>query len=620
MDADKLVQALSVAWGGVQLYPDPAAVPAFVQAVDTIGEFANSSVVLSVGVDGFEVDSEVVATAHGAADRLVQALFAHRVETLWVESAPTPEEIIHFFRTVVEDSEEGDLDLATRLGLEGFTAIGLRCHDLLEDRDDDEEDLTPEIERDPDVQALFEADSVQRLADRIMESESPEKAAAEFVEVFRRSYDKVTHGDPAGLERVVQSFVDAFFRLDHDVRGPIFGSIVDLREEPAFQNFLDQLSADELAELAAEVENSALPLLVEYARVVTEMQGRDPGLVAKVMGDDRVLEARGTVAGTVGIHLAEFLSADSTHAASAETIAAEVAALDDHRRPGWSVLSDLFAIEERNERLQRMLRIWVAKMNGALKAQTFSDAVAWLDVVRQTELDPRLVDEAYNHLASDENLEILTTGEADDSDLRDELLQELSHRAGGRVLERLATEEDAGRRHLLIDVVTEIARVDLRSVLPGLSDPRWFVVRNLAIALGKSGRKAAADPLAGLSDHEDHRVRIEALRALLLCLGPASVDHLVAGLADDHERVRSAAAYLLATLDDDQVIPALGSVLRDEGASVEARVAAIRALGRRSNETSDELLHEVANTRVRFSQSARALRTAARTALRSGHA
>jgi hypothetical protein len=616
MGADKLVQALSVAWGGVQLYPDPAAVPAFVQAVDTIGEFANSSVVLTVGVDGFEVGSEVVPTAHGAADRLVQALFAHRVESLKVQAAPTPEEIINFFETVAEDAKEGDLDLPTRLELSGLTAIRIRCHDLLEDRDDDEEDPTPAVERDPEVQALFEADSVQRLAERIMEAESPEAAAVEFVEIFRRSYEKVTDGDPAGLERVVQSFVDAFFRLDHDVRGPIFGSIVDLREEPAFQNFLDQLSADEMEELAAEVDNSALSLLIEYARVVTEMQGRDPGLVAKVMGSDRALEARGTV----GTHLAEFLSADATHAASAETIAAEVAALDDHSRLGWAVLSDLFAIEERNERLRRMLRIWVAKMNGALKSKAFSDAIAWLDVVRQTELDPRLVDEAYNHLASDENLKILTTGEADDSDLRDELLQELSHRAGDRVLERLAAEEDPGRRHLLVDVVTEIARVDLRSVLLGLNDPRWFVVRNLTIALGKSGRKAAAGPLADLSDHEDHRVRMEALRALLLCLGPASVDHLVAGLADDHPRVQSAAAYLLATLDDEQVIPALGAVLRDEGASIQARVAAIQALGRRSNQTGDELLREVAETRVRFSQSARALRSAARTALRSGHA
>ena len=112
------------------------------------------------------------------------------------------------------------------------------------------------------------------------------------------------------------------------------------------------------------------------------------------------------------------------------------------------MLSDLFAIEERNDRLRRMLRIWVAKMNQALKSKAFPEAIAWLDVVRQTELDPRLVDEAYNQLASDENLEILTTGESGDSGLRDELLQELSHRAGDRVLERLATEEDPGRREM----------------------------------------------------------------------------------------------------------------------------------------------------------------------------
>ncbi len=609
-----------MAWGGVQLYPDPAVVPAFVQAVETVGEFAAQRLEITVGVDGFEYESELVETSHGAANRLVQALFAKQVASLSVASPPSPEEMIRFFAMVEQESVDLELDLPTRLGAEGLTAIRVRCHELLEDRLEDEEDGAADIERHPEVQSLFDRDSVQRVAERIMASSSPDVAAAEFVDTYRSAYEQVGAGDPAGLERVVQTFVDAFFRLDHSHRPITFEAIINCRGEAPFQNFLDQLSADELAELAGLVEHSALPLLVEYARVVSEMQGSDPGLVAKVMGDQEAGDARGVVAGTIGVHLAEFLSADATEAASFETIAAEVAGLPEGPPVGWTVLADLFAIEHRDDRIQRLLRIWVAKLGGAIKSGSLADAIEWAGIVRDLELDSRLVDEAYGLVASDAVLEVLTDSGSDHPELRDQLLQELSSRAGDRVLEQLATEDDPGRRHMLIDIVTEIARVDLSSVLPGLSDPRWYVVRNLTIARGKSGRKAAAGSLARITDHEDHRVRIEVLRALLLCLGPAAVDHLVGGLADAHERVRAAAMYLLSTLDDDRVVPALSAALRDEGWPTDARVAAVQALGRRSDDTADELLRQMAEARVRFSQSARVLRAAAREALRSGHA
>ena len=188
------------------------------------------------------------------------------------------------------------------------------------------------------------------------------------------------------------------------------------------------------------------------------------------------------------------------------------------------------------------------------------------------------------------------------------------------MIEQLAIEEDPGRRRMLIDVVTEIARVDIRSVLPGLNDPRWYVVRNVVIAFGKSGRKAAGEPISRLIQHEDHRVRIEALRALLPCLGDASVDHLISALGDEHVRVRATATDLLGTLDDEVVVPALTSAVGDETQSIDVRVAAVEALGGRGDGAARAMLEQVADSKTRFSSSARALRTAARDALRSGHA
>ncbi len=619
MAAEKFIQALAVAWNGVQLYPDPISVPSFVQAVEAIGAVAADPVVLNVGVDGFEVGGEVVPVANRAADRLVQALFAQRVESLEVAAAPDPEEVIEFFALLEEGNGDLDLDFPARLQLAGSAAIRVRCHELLEDREEDNtagpEDV---VDRHPDVQALFEQTSISTMADRFMSADSPDSAASEFVDLYRSSYGRVDRGDATGLERVVQTFVDAFFRLDRDYRAVIFEAVVAARDEEPFRNFLDQLSADELAELGGEVTDSALPLLIEYARVVGEMQGRDPGLVERVMGE-READTRGAVAGMVGMQLASFVKLDATSAGPVALVAEEVAGLQDGPQVGFGILTDLFGLEHRTERVARLLRIWVAKVGGAIQAKDFRSAASWLEVIDGATVDKQLLDGAYYEAATDDVLAVLTAPGDSDRAERAVLFEKLSRRAGARVIEQLATEEDPGRRRMLIDIVTEIARVDIGSVLPGLTDPRWYVVRNVATALGKSGRKAAGEPLARTARHDDHRVRIEALRSLVPCLGNGALDHLVGALADDHVRVRAAASALLSSLEDELVVPALNSALLNETLSVDVRVAVIETLGRRTTESALTALRTVAGSKARFSSSARTIRSAARQALRSGH-
>ncbi|MDH3606683.1 MAG: HEAT repeat domain-containing protein [Acidimicrobiia bacterium] len=620
MDADKLVQALAVAWNGVQLYPDPKAVPSFVQAVEAVGGFADVHVTLTIGVDGFEAGGHTTTVENRAADRLAQKLFAERIETLTVVSVPEPDEIIGFFTVLDEEPGGLDLDFPIRLQLAGLTAIQVRAHHLLEDREEEDDPAEDEAAagRHPDVQALFESGSVHALADQLMEG-SPEAAGPQFVDLFRDTYHRVDASDPAGLARVVQTFVDAFFRLDAHYRTVVFGSIMEAHTEEPFRNFLDQLSADELAELGGDTSNAALGLLVEYARVVAEMQGRDPGLVERVLGENEP-DARRSVAGTVSTHLANFMKTDAGQSATGESLADQVAALADQPRVGWGVLADLLSIEQRTDRVTRLLRIWVAKLVGAIRTGEFDAASSWLEVLDGTLVDPQLLNGAFNEAATDEVLSILTAGDAEDREVRAGLFEKLSRRAGGRVLEQLASEEDPGRRRALIDIVTEIARVDIRSVLPGLADPRWYVVRNVVIAIGKSGRKAAGEPLARLARHDDHRVRIEALRALLPCLGNGALDHLVAALGDDHVRVRAAASDLLGALEDELVVTALGSALRNETLSVDVRVAVIEALGSRKSDAAREALRAVADSKGRFSSSTRALRAAAREAMRSTNA
>lgn len=623
MAVEKLVQALAVAWNGVQLYPDPTGVAAFNTAVETIGEFAGSPAVLTVGVDGFESAGEVIAAENSAAQRLVQALFAERVEILAIALAPDAREVIQFCTMLSSGPEAGDadLDFPTRLQLAGVSAIQVRCHDVLVDRAEDDEASVDEHaeDRDSDVQALFEEGSVRAVADQFSQAATAEEASEQFVARYRATYAQVKAGDSRGLQQVVQTYVDAFFRLEHDYRSAVFSAILERRTEEPFRNFLDQLSANELLDLSRSVTDTALPLLIEYARVVGEMQGHDAGLVERLV-DDAGSDARQAVAGSVGAHLVHFLDG-STPDQSRARVMEEVERMQGAPPVGRSVLTDLFAIEKRPERVARMLRIWVSKVVTSIRAQDFSSAVQWVDVLESADLDPELANSAYNEAATDEVFAILTAdGDDGSAEPRSELFSKLSRRAGGRVIEQLATEEDPGRRRMLIELVTEIARIDIRSVLPGLSDPRWFVVRNVAIALGKSSRKAAGESLLRVVKHEDHRVRIEVLRALIPCLGAGALDHLVAALADDHVRVRAAATTLLGTLDDDLVVPALDSALRNETLGLDVRIAVIEALGAQRTESARQALRRVAESKAGFSPSARTLRSAARDALRSAHA
>jgi HEAT repeat protein len=312
------------------------------------------------------------------------------------------------------------------------------------------------------------------------------------------------------------------------------------------------------------------------------------------------------------------LEFDSPHALALANISGELTQLQTDPVEGPKVLAELLLVEDRPERLTRLLRVWAGRSARAIRGGSFELALKWLEVVSsRTDLDPRLVDEAYRQVVTDEVFDIIT---GQDVPGRAELLEALSQTASSRVLDSLAVEEDPGRRRVLIDVVADIARVDSRSIVGGLSDPRWYVVRNLATALGKSGRRAVAEPLSRLLQHDDHRVRIEAARALLPCMGDEVVDYLLGALTDEHVRVRATVTDLLKTLNDDVVVPALEAGLRDATGSVETRVAMIEALGARGGPIPQRILAELAGSRAGYSSAARTLRSAARKALRSSDA
>jgi HEAT repeat protein len=80
------------------------------------------------------------------------------------------------------------------------------------------------------------------------------------------------------------------------------------------------------------------------------------------------------------------------------------------------------------------------------------------------------------------------------------------------------------------------------ALLEGLRDPRWYVVRNVALILGELREPAAVRALARCLQHEDERVREAAAQALTRIDTPAATHALLSGLRAPDASVRRLAA------------------------------------------------------------------------------
>ncbi len=160
-------------------------------------------------------------------------------------------------------------------------------------------------------------------------------------------------------------------------------------------------------------------------------------------------------------------------------------------------------------------------------------------------------------------------------------------------------ESPRARRHLIDSLIAK-ADGSVVHFLPFLKDPRWFLVRNVALILGSMKTEAAVGPLKELLRHPDFRVRREALAALSQVGRGRAVDVLVEALYDPDQRIRVGAARNLALVGR-KALPALLTVTEekdfDERDLTEKR-AFYEALGFAGGREVLPLMHEALNRRA----------------------
>ncbi len=95
-----------------------------------------------------------------------------------------------------------------------------------------------------------------------------------------------------------------------------------------------------------------------------------------------------------------------------------------------------------------------------------------------------------------------------------ELLVKFATVSAPPILDRLLTEEDAGRRKALLALTVRLGEPAVPAILARMGDRRWYFTRNLCYLLGEIGSPSGVPALARMLTHKELKVRREAVQSL----------------------------------------------------------------------------------------------------------
>ena len=198
------------------------------------------------------------------------------------------------------------------------------------------------------------------------------------------------------------------------------------------------------------------------------------------------------------------------------------------------------------------------------------------------------------------------------------------------VFKRLNEETDAKNRLALVRLVGQMGSEGIAVAYKYLKDERWYVVRNICVALGDLKDPDLADHIVPALEHPDERVQQAALKALvnsrtvraapvmaasLSKLSPKVLDQAldeltfmrhvktVGGLEEFVSGASAAnlasarkAVQVLTAIDDDEALHALARLARTQKLDARLRRAALTSVCKHQSPIAVELLQELAKS------------------------
>ena len=202
--------------------------------------------------------------------------------------------------------------------------------------------------------------------------------------------------------------------------------------------------------------------------------------------------------------------------------------------------------------------------------------------------------EVLARLVQPSNLSALLTSEPLDIESLDSLMPFITPEGYEGVLDALASAESRATRRKLLDRLAK-APCDLSAAVGArLNDERWYVQRNMLVLLERFGRVPESVSIAEWTNHEDPRIRSEAVR-LQLTLPDERDEAIRTALWDVDPRViRVGLAAIAQTCEPDMASQvAYLAVARD--LDEEIRLTAVAVLGRISDPSALEALVSLAD-------------------------
>jgi hypothetical protein len=185
---------------------------------------------------------------------------------------------------------------------------------------------------------------------------------------------------------------------------------------------------------------------------------------------------------------------------------------------------------------------------------------------------------------------VVTGGELDDVVA---VLRPLGPQAVEAVVAALADEDRSPFRRVHVSLLAAIAGPYADVLTPWLQDPRWYVVRNIATALGRIGGNDVVDPLLRLGRHADERVRREASRSLIAAVGARGVTTLTMRARHGDEETFELIVETLGSLPATDAAQAIAELVGSAPSRPAARQA-LETLGGHDSPAATELLREIA--------------------------
>ena len=113
------------------------------------------------------------------------------------------------------------------------------------------------------------------------------------------------------------------------------------------------------------------------------------------------------------------------------------------------------------------------------------------------------------------------------------------------LIKLLGELKNSKARRVFCDALSEIGKNAVELITPFIDDRRWFLVRNITYILGRIGKEQSFPYILKAFNHEEIRVRREAIQALGLIGGSKAVGLLVKAVTDNDVRIRCMAAINL---------------------------------------------------------------------------